>query len=72
MSVTQLKHLPADKQNRLDALMSQNNEGRLTQAEAQELRKLVGEAEDVAVENARGLAEQRQFTSASVRGETGD
>jgi hypothetical protein len=48
-----LKHLPADKQNKLDALMSQNNESRLTQAEARKLHELVGEAEEIAAENAR-------------------
>src|SRR5947209_8744907 len=39
-----LRRLPAAKQKRLDVLMAQNNEGRLTGTELQELRALVREA----------------------------
>jgi hypothetical protein len=72
MSETKLKQLSAGKQRRLDTLMSHNNNGRLTQDEARELRELVGEAEEITIENAHRLAERRQFTSASVPGEAGD
>lgn len=55
-----LRRLPARKQKRLDVLMAGNNEGRLARAEKQELRELVREAEEIMLDNARQLAEQRQ------------
>jgi hypothetical protein len=55
-----LRRLAAGKQKRLDSLMAASNEGRLTKAEAQELRALVREAEEIMLDNARRLAEQRQ------------
>jgi hypothetical protein len=55
-----LQRLSAAKQKRLDALMGKSNEGSLTSAERQELQALVREAEDVMLDNARRLAEQRQ------------
>jgi hypothetical protein len=55
-----LRRLTAAKQKRLDALMAKSNDGTLTGAEGQELRALVREAEEVMLDNARRLAEQRQ------------
>ena len=55
-----LRRLAAGKQKRLDALMARSNEGTLTKAERQELRALVREAEEIMLDNARRLAEQRQ------------
>jgi hypothetical protein len=55
-----LRRLTAAKQKRLDALMARNNDGRLTDTEMQELRELVREAEEIMLDNARRLAEQRQ------------
>jgi hypothetical protein len=59
-----LRRLTAAKQRRLDTLMTRNNEGQLTRAEREELRRLVREAEEITLENARVLAGQRrQFPS---------
>ena len=55
-----LRRIAAGKQKRLDALMARNNDGKLTDAEGQELRALVREAEEIMLDNARRLAEQRQ------------
>jgi hypothetical protein len=55
-----LRRLAAVKQKRLDALMTRSNDGKLTTAEGQELRALVREAEEIMLNNARQLAEQRQ------------
>ena len=55
-----LRRLAAAKQKRLDALMGKSNNGTLTNAEAAELRTLVREAEEIMLDNARQLAEQRQ------------
>src|SRR3954470_20576659 len=57
---TKLRRLGARKQRRLDVLMSRNNEGSWTGAEKLELRELVREAEELTLDNARRLAEQRQ------------
>jgi hypothetical protein len=55
-----LRRLPAAKQKRLELLMAKHNEGRLTEAEREELQSLVREAEDVTLSNARLLAGQRR------------
>lgn len=55
-----LSQLPAAKQKRLDALMAKNNEGKLTVAEQQQLRELVGEAETIMLSNARILKQQHR------------
>jgi hypothetical protein len=55
-----LRRLGATKQKRLDTLMARSNDGKLTSAEGQELRALVREAEEIMLDNARQLAEQRQ------------
>jgi len=55
MSEARLQRLSADKQRRLDLLMTGNNEGRLTPAEREELQDLVREAEAIALSNARNL-----------------
>jgi hypothetical protein len=60
-----LRRLSAAKQKRLDALMDQNNEGRLTNSEQRELAALVRDAEEVLLDNARQLAEQRQKLTTS-------
>lgn len=60
-----LRRMTAAKQKRLEALMAGNNEGQLTDAERQELRALVREAEEIMLDNARHLAEQRQTLAAT-------
>ena len=55
-----LRRLAAAKQKRLDSLMARSNEGTLTTAERQELQGLVRDAEEIMLDNARRLAEQRQ------------
>lgn len=55
-----LRRLAAAKQKRLDALVAKNNEGTLTDTEKRELRALVREAEEILLDNARQLADQRQ------------
>ncbi len=59
-----LQRFSTVKQRRLDALMSKNTEGKLTKAEAEELRALVQEAEEMTLANARVLAKQRQRLAA--------
>jgi hypothetical protein len=59
-----LRRLATGKQKRLDTLMAKNNEGRLNDAERQELQELAGEAEEIMLDNARQLAEQRQRVAA--------
>jgi hypothetical protein len=55
-----LRRLASAKQKRLDSLMARSNEGKLSSTEAEELRALVREAEEIMLDNARQLAEQRQ------------
>ncbi len=55
-----LQRFSTAKQKRLDSLMFKNNEGQLTNAEAEELRILVREAEEMTLANARALARHRQ------------
>ena len=54
-----LHTLDTAKQARLDTLMTNNNEGRLTPAERDELQILVREAEEITLLNARLLASHR-------------
>ena len=54
-----LQRLPATKQQRLDVLMTKNNDGKLSRTEQNELRELVREAEEITLANARVLARQR-------------
>ena len=54
-----LRSLTAAQQARLATLMSGNNQGVLTDAERDELRALVREAEEVTLTNARLLAQQQ-------------
>ena len=49
----------SSRQRQLDELMKRNNDSTLTDTESEQLRKLVREAEDMAIKNARMLAEQR-------------
>lgn len=65
LTESRLRRLSAAKQHRLDALMTGNNEGRLTPGERQELQGLVREAEEIALSNARKLASQRRSLSRS-------
>lgn len=60
-----IRRLSAAKQQRLDALMAGNNEGRLTRDQRQELQDLVREAEEIALTNARKLADQHRSLSAT-------
>ena len=53
-----LRRLSAGKQKRLDALMAKNSTGKLSAPEREELRRLVRDAEEVALGNARRLAGQ--------------
>jgi hypothetical protein len=55
-----LQTLPAAKQRRLESLMTKNNEGTLTEAEREDLRSLVREAEEITLRNARLLQEQQR------------
>ena len=48
------------KQQRLDALMERNNDGKLTRSERRELQKLVGETQELTLHNARMLAGQQR------------
>jgi len=65
MTESRLRRLSAAKQQRLDGLMTGNNQGRLTSAERRELHDLVRQAEEIALSNARKLASQRRELSAS-------
>lgn len=53
-----LRSLDPSKQVRLDLLMTKNSAGQMTEAERNELQKLVREAEEITLANARLLAEQ--------------
>jgi hypothetical protein len=58
-----LESLPPPKQQRLDALLDRHDDGALSPEELAELGDLVAEAEQVALTNARRLAERRQSQS---------
>ena len=51
------KKFPAAKQRRLDELLEKNSEGTITPAEKTRLEKLVAEAEQLMVDDAKRLAE---------------
>ena len=51
-----VQKLSAAKQRRLDELLNKNSEGTITDQERRMLEKLVGEAEQLMVENAQRLA----------------
>jgi len=53
-----LERLDAAMQDRLDELMSRNNEGKLTGSERRELGKMVDEVERISLTNARLMARQ--------------
>ena len=57
------KRFPAAKQRRMDELLEKNSEGTITPAEKIRLDKLVAEAEQFMVANARALAEFAQQQS---------
>lgn len=58
---TQTLHtLAPQKQTRLNLLMAKNNQGDLDTLEREELRSLVGEAEQITLANARLLSQQQQ------------
>ena len=59
-----LRRFSSVKQRRFDVLMSKNTEGTLTRTEAEELRALVREAEEMTLANARVLAKQKQRLAA--------
>ena len=54
-----MRVLTAEKQTRLEALMTKNNTGSLTDQEQGELQTLVYEVEEIALANARLLIAQR-------------
>ncbi len=64
---TRLQTLPETKQRRLNTLMEQHNEGLLEEAEIEELRALVAEAEQIARSNASRLAEHRRRLHRTAR-----
>jgi hypothetical protein len=66
-----LRMLDSDKQERLDLLMTKSSAGRLTEAERDELRTLVREAEEITLSNARLLAEQRHQLAPPPSGAVG-
>jgi hypothetical protein len=51
-----LRKFPAAKQRRLDELLDKNSEGTVTRSQSVALKKLVTEAEELMVENAKRLA----------------
>ncbi len=57
---TKFATLAADKQDRLDALMDKNNQGKLSRNERRELQDLVRETQELTLHNARILAEQQR------------
>ncbi len=52
-----IKKFPAAKQRLLDRLLEKNSEGKVTPSEKAKLQQLVAEAEELAVANAKRLAE---------------
>ncbi len=59
-----LEKFPAAKQRRLDHLLEKNSEGNITAKEKATLERLVGEAQELMVANARRLAEFSQGEAA--------
>jgi DNA-binding Xre family transcriptional regulator len=57
---TKLATLAADKQDRLDALMDKNNQGKLSRKEQRVLQDLVRETQEITLHNARILAAQQR------------
>jgi hypothetical protein len=55
-----LAKFPAAKQRRLDRLLDKNSEGTITRKEKAVLKRLVAEAEELMVANAKRLAELLQ------------
>ena len=62
------KKFPASKQRRLDELLEKNSEGTITPAEKTRLEKLVAEAEQLMVANAKRLAEFSESEAAAPAG----
>jgi hypothetical protein len=65
-----LKKLPTAKQQRMDDLLERNREGAITTAERAKLQRLVREAEQLMVENAKRLAAFHEQTTAAPSGAT--
>jgi hypothetical protein len=63
-----LHTLTAEKQARLNILMTKNNEALLTEQEREELQGLVREAEEITLMNARLLAQPQQRLEPTVVG----
>lgn len=57
LAAPSLMRFPAAKQRRLDVLLEKNREGTITAREQAALIKLVGEAENLMVENGQRLSE---------------
>ena len=53
--LVELQRLDAESQARLDSLLDQNNEGRLTPAEREELQGLVAQYENLLLQNTEAL-----------------
>jgi hypothetical protein len=60
------KKFPAAKQRRLDELLEKNSEGTITPAEKTRLEKLVAEAQQLMVVNAKRLAEFSKSETANA------
>ena len=67
-----LRTLASDRQERLDLLMAKNSAGQMTEAERDELRTLVREAEEITLVNARLLVEQGRRLARSPSGAGGN
>jgi hypothetical protein len=63
-----MRVLAAEKQTRLEVLMTKNNAGSLTETEQSELQMLVREAEEITLANARLLIAQRQRLASPLSG----
>jgi len=61
-----LKKFPAAKQRLLDQLLEKNSEGTITSSERLALERLVGEAEQLMVANAKRLAQFSQSETAGI------
>lgn len=62
----QLKRFPLSKQRRMDVLLDKNREGAISAKEKVALEKLVAEAEQLMVSNAKRVAEFAKNAQAEV------
>ena len=52
-----LRKFPAEKQRRLDRLLEKNSDGKISASEREALERLVADAEELMIVNAKRLAE---------------